>query len=238
MRPNCGFLVNPGVILSFVQARSVLYGAIFIVALSALPSLAATVSGLDRDKFAYEISDGETKTETFDSLAVGPLPEIAGLEITTSGTGTLVITHKFYASTGTGSLGAGSIEYFLPAEVLTFTFDSEITAFAIDINTFATTDGAFVATLDNGESYSSVFSAFTPVNTGQFLAFTSSTPFRSVSISTTSKQTYTVDTVVYGDDTKEEEPPPPDIAPVPLPAPILMLLAALGGLLLLRRRRV
>src|ERR1700734_1405924 len=47
-------------------------------------------------------------------------------------------------------LGSTSFGFFGPNETLTITFSSAITAFALDINTFATNSGDYAATVNDG----------------------------------------------------------------------------------------
>lgn len=197
---------------------------------------ASTISGLDRTQFAAEVSDGVMQRETFDSLEVGPISGTPTLKFSSTA-GKVVVTHKFRASTGVGSLGGGALEYFLPHQTLTITFATAITAFGIDINSWSTLANSFVGTTNTGESYGSVFSPFPGKATGQFLGFTSSTPFTSITIAAKGKYTFTVDTINHGK--KDPDPvvkPDPEPAPVPLPASAALLVGALGAIAVLRRR--
>ena len=82
---------------------------------------------------------------------------------------------------------------------MTISFGNAITAFAIDVNTFADNDGAYVATVNNGPLIQSRFETFAARSTGQFIGFVSTAPFSSITINAKSGFAYTLDTLVYGD---------------------------------------
>ena len=210
--------------------------AALAVTLAVSAGSASTISGLDRTEFASEVSDGVMQRETFDSLKVGPISSTPTLSFSSTA-GKVVVTHKFRASTGVGSLGGGVLEYFLPHQTLTITFATAITAFGIDINSWATLANAFVGTTNTGESYGSVFAPFTGKTTGQYLGFTSSTPFTSITIAAKGNYTFTVDTLDHGK--KDPDPvviPEPEPSPVPLPASAALLAGALASVAMTRRR--
>lgn len=239
------FCQNPSVELVTVSVGSiarVISMAALAVGLAVSAGSASTVSGLDRTEFAAEVSDGVMQRETFDSLQVGPISSTPTLSFSSTA-GKVVVTHKFRASTGVGSLGGGALEYFLPHQTLTITFATAITAFGIDINSWATLANAFVGTTNTGESFGSVYSPFPGKTTGQFLGFGSSTPFTSITLAAKGNYTFTVDTLDYGK--KDPDPvvipdpePEPEPSPVPLPASAALLAGALASAASLRRRSV
>ncbi|PZR00188.1 MAG: hypothetical protein DI533_06205 [Cereibacter sphaeroides] len=185
------------------------------------------------------------KTEDFDSSPLGALADSADVRYSTNGE-PIVVTDKFVSSTGMNGIGSGKNNFFEFNQTVTFTFAMPISVFAIDINTFDIADGAFTAILDTGEVFASVFDSFEttlnskgepiPASTGQFLGFSTGTPFTSLTISGKSQDkdsTYTLDTVKYVVKEPEPEPVP---APVPLPAGLPLLLAGVAALGLVRRR--
>ena len=126
-------------------------------------------------------------------------------------------------------MGSTSVGFFLQEETATFLFSSAITAFAIDINTFAPANGAYQATLNTGDVVNSIFEVFPSTATGQFLGFTSDSAFTQVTIAAISGYSYTLDTLVYGDASA--------VAPVPEPATTLLIGTGLVGLVGARIRR-
>ena len=64
-------------------------------------------------------------------------------------------------------------------------FASPITAFALDINTFATNSGDYQAAVNDGANsvIPSVFDVFPNTETGEFIGFTDSSSFTQVVIS-------------------------------------------------------
>jgi hypothetical protein len=131
--------------------------------------------------------------------------------------GTPIVTTTYLTSTDPNGLGSTSAGYFLPSETATFSFNSPITAFAIDVNTYAPADGAYSASLNSGDVVNSLHEVFPNTTTGQFIGFVSDTAFSSVTISATTGYSYTLDTLVYGSATA-----------VPEPEAYAMLLAGLG----------
>ncbi len=225
-----------------------------LVTAVAVPAGAATIKTYNRDSFSTEMLTKNEKVETFDKYTLGPLAKTDGVSYSVTG-GNVVVTDVYLSSTGFNSLGSSPGAFFNFAQSVTFTFTMSITAFAIDINTFATTNGAFVAKLDTGESVASVFNPFLKINpangpesvpTGQFIGFTSSAPFNSVTVSGTAsngQEPFNLDTLVTVAYVKPEEPKPEEPEPevpavVPLPASLPLFLASLGFLGLVRRRSV
>ena len=125
-----------------------------------------------------------------------------------SGGGDMSIVDAFLASTPPNSLGRADIGFFLPEDTMTFSFDTAITAFGIDINTFASDNGHYTARTDTGEIFGSLFDPFPPYVTGQFLGFATARPFRRVTISAGERFGYTFDTLRHD--------------PVPEPATLLL----------------
>ncbi len=115
-------------------------------------------------------------------------------------------------------------------------FASAITAFAIDVNTFAPTAGDYVATLNGGSTVSSRFDVFPMTATGQFLGFTSDVPFTSVTINAATdpnglRYSYTLDTLIYGNAAAVVS------AAAPEPSTWCLLMAGLSVLALRARKR-
>lgn len=77
---------------------------------------------------------------------------------------------------------------------MTFSFGTGLSAFGIDIDTSATT-GAYSATTNLGDIIASVSDPFPGFSTGNFVGFSSDTPFTSVTISANTGFTYTLDTL-------------------------------------------
>ncbi len=113
-----------------------------------------------------------------------------------SSTGISIVTAAFLTSTGTNGLGRTPTEFFDVADQITFTFASALTAFAIDINTFASTNGAYSLTTNTGEVIASVFDPFANANTGQFAGFVSNVAFTSVTVKSLS-EVYSLDTLRF-----------------------------------------
>lgn len=210
--------------------------AVFAVTamLSAIQSAsAATITSVDRATFATAVSGGTISSDNFDSYAAGITPTTPGVTYSASN-GSVITTSSFLTTTSPNGIGSTSIGFFLEGETATFSFSSAITAFAIDINTFATSDGAYTATLDIGDTIDSIFEVFPSQATGQFLGFVSSDAFNSLTLSnvnsvTDPNETYTLDSLVFGDAAAL-------VNPIPLPAGGWLMLAGMGALFAARRR--
>jgi MYXO-CTERM domain-containing protein len=177
----------------------------------------------------------------------------------------LVLTNARNASSGLQSLASilGDDKRNLAADqTVTFNFASAIVAFAIDINTFLQRNsvgeaGDFIATVfdDKGNPIGQATSQYSPFASnsnpnnsqavadgkiGQFLGFSSGTPFNRVTISQLnpdSLQPYSLDTLIIGNEPEPDPPPPPPPpSPIPLPLPLALLLSGIVLLALMRRR--
>ena len=228
------------------------HAAVFLLVASAAASAgaAATITTFDRAGFAAALAGSGARTQTFDDLALGVLTATDGITYTATG-GNVVVTAKFLSSSGLNSLGSGTgdkQQFFLADQRVTFTFAAALTAFAIDINTFVTAAmGAFTATLDTGDVVQSRFAPFGLMNpdngaksvgTGQFIGFTSDTPFTSVTVAGTTgnaDDTFNLDTLV-GLAYVAPLPPDPQPSGVPLPATLPLLAVGLAALLCAPRR--
>ena len=130
-----------------------------------------------------------------------------------SSAGDMAVVDAVLSSTPPNSLGRADIGFFLPEDTITFSFDTAIEAFGIDINTFAMDNGHYMAWTETGEFISSIFDPFPGFETGQFLGFRTARPFQRITISAASGFSYSLDTLRHD----------------PVPEPATLLLFATGA---------
>ena len=195
------------------------------------PSIAsaAILPSLDRATFQASVNGSTLILQNFDAFADGATLTDDGFVTYASSSGTPQITTAFLTSTSPNGLGTTTSGFFQAADSTTFTFDSPITAFAIDINTFADTAGAYDVMLNTGDQAFSIFETFPGVGTGEFIGFTSATPFTSVILTSNTGFAYTLDTLIYGEAAA--------VGGVPEPATWAMILLGFGAVGWAMRRR-
>lgn len=200
---------------------------------------AATLTTFDRAAFQTALSGGTVSGQNFDSIAATTvLGTVDGVTYGASG-GSPAVTSRFLTTTPPNGLGSTSqsLLFFAGTESASFSFAAAITAFAIDVNTFAPTAGDYIATLNIGDVAGSKFDVFPGTATGQFIGFISDTPFSSVTISTVAdpgngtRYSYTLDTLVYGDAAAVID------AGVPEPSTLALLGLGLASIAFKLRRR-
>ncbi|MDH3767778.1 MAG: hypothetical protein OES99_04930 [Gammaproteobacteria bacterium] len=206
-------------------------GAAVIMVFAGMPAMAGFIS-VDRAAFAAAVADGTISSEDFEGFAPGDLLGVTAELTYSASLGDPVVT-GFLTTTSPNGLGSTSVsggptvdEFFLIEENAAFAFTEAITAFAIDINTFARGDAAYSASTNTGDVITSLFEVFPGETTGQFIGFVSDTPFTSVTIAALSGFSFTLDTLVYGD---------ASAVVVPLPGTVLLLLGGLPALSLTRK---
>lgn len=202
-------------------------------------SSAATIESFGRSEFAAMSTARYSQGEDFDDVPLGPIADTSPVTISAS-EGAVVVTSLFLTTSGSQGIGWGAREYFSSGQSVTFNFTIAISAFAIDINTYATENGAFMASFGPGfgagpqradessDTAAVAYSRFDPFPKpnskgaflGQFLGFSSETPFRSVTLSKVSKGTFTLDSLQFI--------PDPLPVPVPVPAGVSLLAGALA----------
>ena len=128
------------------------------------------------------------------------------------------------AKTGTPDID----DFFAGGESVGFFFATPILAFGININTFATADGAYSIAAWSGADVvgfaASGYDPFPGTSTGQFVGLIADTPFNFVGFGSAALP-YTLDDLTYITE------------PVPEPASLLLMGAALSGLAAFRPRR-
>ncbi len=185
-----------------LKTRALLCAAIAIASLNI--GRADTITKYDRAMFANALNSGTASGQNFDGFTSGTtIGTVNGVTYSPS-LGNAVATDAFLTSTPPNGLASTSAGYFLGNETITISFASAITAFGIDVNTYAPTAGDFQATLNDGATSASTFDVFPGTATGQFIGFTDSAGFTSVTIQalfdpdTGFQYTYTLDSLVYG----------------------------------------
>ena len=173
--------------------------------------------------------------ETWHSFAPGTVflngSTVHGITYQTNSAENALVTDQFVTTTPFNGLGETGNGFLSATDSVPFTFSFAITAFGIDINTFADNDGAYTATSNLGDIALSVFDPFPDFSTGEFVGFASALPFTSVTIGALeTAESYTLDTlrlVVF-------QPVPP---PLPEPTSIALVVIGLAGLWCTRRRQ-
>lgn len=160
---------------------------------------AQVTDGYTRAQFQAAVAGSPALTlQNFDGFTSGSTLTDDGFVTYSSSTGTPLITSSFLTSTTPNGLGRTGVGFFLATDTASFTFGSAITAFAIDINTFAPEAGSYSVLLNNGGVGGSIFETFPGTGTGQFIGLTSTTPFTSITVNAASDFSYTLDTLIYG----------------------------------------
>jgi hypothetical protein len=153
---------------------------------------------------AFDAAFPAANFEGWDTFAAGTqFPDGSttnGITYNSSGPAAAVVDNNFFITSSPNGLGdranpVGVGGFFGATQTMTFTFSQELFAFGIDINTFATTNGAYTATTNNGDVIGSFFNPFPSATTGQFVGFFSTVPFSSVTIAPITGFTYTLDSL-------------------------------------------
>jgi hypothetical protein len=193
-------------------------------------------SSISRDVFHAALAAGNLFGQNFDSLASGTIVNTVNGVSFSASQGSAVVTSDFLVTTPPNGLGSTSFGFFASTESATISFATGITAFAIDINTFAPASGDYVAALDIGSTVPSRLVYFGGSSIGQFFGFTSDTPFNSLTISPTTDAgddasfPYTLDTLIFGEAM--------NVRPaIPEPSTWVLLSSGLGLLLALQKRK-
>lgn len=223
--------------LTFINGGYVMKFAILIAgaaaALCSTTVRAQVTDGYSRAQFQAAVAGSSSLTlQNFDSFTAGNTLTSDGFVTYGSSVGTPLITNSFLTSTSPNGLGRTGVGFFLSTDQASFTFSSAVTAFAIDINTFATANGSYRVVLSNGGIGNSIFETFPGAGTGQFIGLTSVTPFTSVTLSAITGSSFTLDTLIYGSRAA--------ISGVPEPATWAMMIlgfGAIGASLRIRRAR-
>jgi hypothetical protein len=160
---------------------------------------AATITTYDRTTFHSALSSATLSGQDFDSLPLGTITTVNGVTYTPSA-GTALVTSTYLTTTAPNGLGSTSVGFFLPSETLTIKFNAPISAFALDINTFATAADSYSVTVNDGSGsvIPSLFDVFPNQSTGEFFGFTDSASFDTVVLSSVGGFSYTVDSLIYG----------------------------------------
>jgi hypothetical protein len=182
-----------------------------VLLLTAPAARAVTIdSTLSREVFQSALTAGNLVGQNFDALAPGMIVNTINGVTYSASQGHAVVTNEFLATTPPNGLGSTSFGYFASTESAVISFATPVTAFAIDINTFADSPGGdYVAALNNGSTVDSRPVFFGDTSIGEFFGFTSDTPFSGVTISlaanagagepSTHTLDYTLDTLIYGE---------------------------------------
>jgi hypothetical protein len=211
-----------------------------LLLLTAPDARAVTIdSDLSREVFQSAFAAGNLFGQNFEAIPPGMIVNTINGVTYSASQGDAVVTSDYLATTPPNGLGSTSFGYFASNESAGISFVTPITAFAIDINTFADSPGGdYVAKLDIGYTVTSRPVFFGDTSIGEFFGFTSDTPFNSVTISlaantgTPSPHTfdYTLDTLIFGDAR--------DVRVVPEPSSWSLFASGLGLLLASHERRL
>jgi hypothetical protein len=185
---------------------------------------AAAIPIVFPNRAAFDATVPDHVVENWDAFLDGTIfpngTTIDGITYTSSA-GDALVTSMFLTTTPPNGLGQSALGFFAGTNTMSFAFDVALDAFAIDVNTFSSAPGAYTATTNTGEVIPSVFAPFPASGTGQFIGFSSSSPFTSVTIAAPGNVSYTLDTLRF--------------SPIPEPASMLLVGAGLG--LVIRRYR-
>jgi hypothetical protein len=174
-----------------------LLGTFFFAAVHSVSATAITFA----TRGAFDAAFPAATIENWNGFAVGTtFPDGSttnGVTYSSSGPGSAIVTNLFLATTPPNSLGdtASGGDFFAATQSITFSFGVPIAAFGIDINTFATTAAAYRATTNAGDVIDSAFNPFPSAATGEFLGFSTTTPFTSITLTPQTGFTYTLDTM-------------------------------------------
>ena len=166
------------------------------IAMGVVPARAVPTTFASRA--AFDAAFPGAQFENWDGFAAGTTfvngSTVNGITYTSSAT-MAVVQSTFFVTTSPNGLGRTPGGFFLSGDTITFGFVTPLLAFGIDINTFAATAGAYTATTDTAQVIASVFDPFPGFATGQFVGFSDTTPFSSITIAATTDFSYTLDTL-------------------------------------------
>lgn len=176
------------------------------------------------DRISFDTAFPSANIENWDSYATGTVinngSTLNGITYNTNSTATLV-TSSFITSTAPNGIGETNAGFFLPGDTITFSFAQPLSAFGIDINTYATNTGDYTATLSNGDIANSFFDPFPGFGTGEFVGISDPSSFNSITITTPGGVSDTLDTLRYVDASVI------GTSPVPEPSSIALMFVGL-----------
>ena len=198
--------------------------ALSVVLLLTTVLSASTITYNSRASF-YAANPGVT-IQGWDTLPNGTLiTSLDGIQYVSSN-GTALVTNAFLPLSPPNTLGESTNGFFVPTDTMTFIFPQAITAFGISINTFDTSTGGYIVTDNLGNVILSHYDPFPGFGTGEFVGYTSTIGFTSVTISAPGGFAFTLDDLAYQFGTS-----------VPEPGSLMLLGSGLFGIARVLRKR-